>query len=295
MVACLPARRGTLAVLRGVLLVLLLASTPPAAAQVPVPPLETRVTDLTATLSAEQRAALEAKLATFEEQKGSQIAILLVSTTAPESIEQYALRVAEQWQLGRAGVDDGILLLVALEDRSVRIEVGYGLEGAVPDAIANRIIDGEIVPSFRRGDFYGGLALGTDRLIRVIEGEPLPEPERRAPAAEVPGLFELLPVLLVFAIVGGTILRRMLGRAGGALVTGGLVSVLVWLLIGVLGLALIAGVIAFIFALGGGGPGRGAWYSPRHRGGYGGGGGFGGGGFGGGGGGFGGGGASGSW
>ena len=192
----------------------------------------------------------------------------------------------------------------------MRIEVGYGLEGVLPDAIANRIIDEDIVPQFRRGDFHGGIAAGVDRMLRVIEGEPLPAPERRSPAHDVPGLFQLLPFLFVFALVGGSIFRGLLGRVGGALTTGGLVGVLTWLLVGILGLALGAGVVAFIFALlggfgGGGGPGRGDWYSRRHGGGWGFPGGFGGGvgrsggGFGGGwsggGGGFGGGGASGSW
>jgi uncharacterized protein len=281
-------------------LVLLALVVVRAYADVAVPALTARVTDQTATLSADQRAALEAKLATFEEQKGSQIAVLIVPTTAPEAIEQYSIRVAEQWQLGRKGVDDDILLLVALADRKVRIEVGYGLEGAVPDAISKRIIDEAILPSFRQGDVYGGITLGTDRLIRVIDGEPLPEPVRRGPAEDVPGLFEMLPLLLIFAVVGGALLRRFLGRTLGAAATGGLVGVIVWLLLGVLGLALIAATIAFLFSLGGGGgPRGGGWYSPRHRGGYGGGfgGGFGGGGggFSGGGGGFGGGGASGSW
>ena len=288
-----------------VALTLLLAAvlwTAVAAAEVAVPQLSARVTDLTGTLTAQQRASLDAKLEAFETAKGSQIAILIVPTTEPETIEQYGIRVAEQWRLGRAGIDDGILVLVALNDRRVRIEVGYGLEGAVPDAIAYRIIDAEILPAFRRGDVYRGLADGVDRLIRVVEGEPLPEPQRRAPGADVPGLFELLPLLLVFAIVGGAIFRRMFGRIGGALATGGLVSLFVWFLGAVIGVALLAGLVAFVFSLGGGSGGDG-WASPRHRGGYGGpwggggfgGGGFGGGGFGGGGGGFGGGGASGSW
>jgi len=237
--------------------------------------------------------------------------VLIVPSTQPEEIEQYGIRVAEAWKLGREGVDDGALLLVAVEDRRVRIEVGYGLEGVLPDATANRIIDDEIVPRFRAGDYYGGITAGVDRMLRVIEGEPLPEPERRSPAMSVPGLFELLPFLFVFVLVGGSILRRVFGRVGGALATGGLVGALTWVLVGILGLALGAGVVAFIFALlggfggFGGGPGRGGWYSRRHGSGWGHPGGFGGGfggrggGFGGGwsggGGGFGGGGASGSW
>jgi uncharacterized protein len=272
---------------------------------VAVPPLTAPITDLTGTLTPDQVAALDAKLRAFERSKGSQVAVLILSSTEPEAIEQYALRVAESWKLGREGVDDGALLLVALNDRKLRIEVGYGLEGAMPDAIANRIIDEDIVPQFRRGDVYGGISTGVDRMLRVIEGEPLPEPELRSPAQGVPGLFSLLPFLLIFAMIGGGVFRRMFGRVGGALATGGLVGFLVWFLIGVLGLSLGAGLIAFLFALGGGGGSGGGdgWASRRRHagwgfpGGYGGGriGGGGFGGFGGGGGGFGGGGASGGW
>jgi uncharacterized protein len=286
----------------------------PASAQqglVAVPQLMARVTDLTGTLTADQSSALEAKLAAFEQSKGSQVAVLIVPTTQPEEVEQYAIRVVDQWQLGRGKVDDGALLLIALNDRKVRIEVGYGLEGALPDATANRIIQQDIAPAFKRGDYYDGINTGVDRIMRVIEGEPLPEPEFSPPAAGIPGLVHLLPFLFIFALVGGSIFRRLFGRVGGALATGGLVGFLTWLLISILGISVFAGFVAFVFALmggmGGGGPGAGSngWYSRRHGsgwgygggfgGGSGGGGGFGGGGFGGGGGGFGGGGASGGW
>ncbi len=282
-----------------------------AQALVAVPPLTAPVSDVAGILAPDQSAALDARLRAFEQAKGSQVAVLIVPSTQPEAIEQYAIRVAEAWQLGREGIDDGALLLVAVEDRRVRIEVGYGLEGALPDATANRIIDEVIVPAFRNGDYPGGISAGVDRMLRVIEGEPLPEPVQRSPAMNVPGLFELLPFLFVFVLVGGSLLRRLFGRVGGALATGGLVGALTWVLVGILGLALGAGIVAFIFALlggfggFGGGPGRGGWYSRRHGGGWGHPGGFGGGlgggrgGFGGGwsggGGGFGGGGASGSW
>ena len=292
--------------------VLLLFAVPAGHAQelVAVPPLASPVTDVAGIFTPDQSAALDAKLRRFEQEKGSQVAVLVVPSTRPEEIEQYAIRVADAWQLGREGVDDGALLLVAVEDRRVRIEVGYGLEGVLPDAVANRIIDGDIVPAFRDGDYYRGIAAGVDRMLRVIEGEPLPPPERRSPAQDVPGLFQLLPFLFVFALVGGSIFRGLFGRVGGALTTGGLVGGLTWLLVGILGLALGAGIVAFVFALlggfgGGGRPGGGDWYSRRHGsgwgfpGGFGGGIGRGGGGFGGGwsggGGGFGGGGASGSW
>lgn len=272
----------------------------------PIPPLTSPVTDTTGTLTSDQSAALDAKLRAFSQAKGSQVAVLIVPTTQPEEIEQYGIRVAEQWQLGRGKVDDGAILIVALNDRKVRVEVGYGLEGALPDATANRIIQGDIVPQFKRGDYYGGISTGVDRILRVIEGEPLPEPELSPPSQGIPGLFNLLPLLFIFALVGGTILRRMFGRVGGALATGGLVGFLTWLLIGVLGIAALAGILAFVFSIGGGsgGPrgGGSGWYSRRHGGGwgypggFGGGGGLGGGGgWSGGGGGFGGGGASGGW
>jgi uncharacterized protein len=273
-----------------------------------VPPLTSPVTDLAGALTPDQSAALDAKLRAFESAKGSQVAVLIVPTTQPEEIEQYALRVAEAWKIGRGGVDDGAILLVALEDRRVRIEVGYGLEGALPDATANRIIEEDIVPQFRRGDFAGGIATGVDRMLRVIEGEPLPEPQARSPAQGVPGLFQVLPFLFVFAMAGGAALRRMLGRVGGALATGGLLGFLTWVLVGILGFAIGVGIFAFILVLlgglgggGGGGAGGNGWYSRRHGGGWGHPGGFGGGGGGfgggwsGGGGGFGGGGASGRW
>jgi uncharacterized protein len=304
--------------LRGLILAaqlwLLAAVVAPALAQqglVAVPQLTARVTDLTGTLTADQSSALEAKLAAFEQSKGSQVAVLIVPTTQPEEIEQYAIRVVDQWKLGRGKVDDGVLLLVALNDRKLRIEVGYGLEGALPDATANRIIQQDITPAFKRGDYYNGINTGVDRIMRVIEGEPLPEPEFSPPAAGIPGLVHLLPFLFILAMVGGSIFRRLFGRVGGALATGGLVGFLTWLLISILGISVFAGIVAFVFALmggmGGGGPrgGGDGWASSRHRSGWGypggfggggfGGGGFGGGGFGGGGGGFGGGGASGGW
>src|SRR6202020_1580583 len=148
-------------------------------ADVAVPPLQARVTDLTATLSDAQRSALEQQLADFEKAKGSQIAVLLLPSTQPETIEQFGIRVADAWKLGRKGVDDGLILIVAKNDRRVRIEVGSGLEGAIPDAIANRIITETITPHFKLGDFDGGVEAGIDQIITVINGEPLPEPDKK--------------------------------------------------------------------------------------------------------------------
>src|SRR5689334_19319167 len=146
-----------------------------------IPPLKARVTDLTGTLSAQQRDALEQTLAEFEKRKGAQIAVLMVPTTEPETIDQYAVRVEEAWKLGRKGVDDSALLVIAKNGRHLRIEVGYGLEGALPDAIAKRIIDNDITPRFKQGDFYGGIRAGVDRIMRVVEGEKLPPPAAHGP------------------------------------------------------------------------------------------------------------------
>jgi uncharacterized protein len=276
-----------------------------ARAEVPVPPVA-RVTDLTGTLTAPQQAALESKLAAFEARKGSQIVVLVLPTTQPEEIEQFGIRVAEAWKIGRksAGgksVDDGLILLVAKDDRRMRIEVGTGLEGAVTDLAANRIIEEYLRPSFRAGDFYGGIDRAVDRLIGLVDGEPLPAPRREAQRS-ARGVQGLLPLLLIIGLFGGPILRGILGRPVGAAATGGVAGVLAFMLLGTLGFAVAAGVVAFVIALIGG-LGGGGWSTGR--GGFGGlggfGGGFGGGGFGGGGGfsggggGFSGGGASGSW
>jgi uncharacterized protein len=278
------------------LCLLLLGSV--AHALVDVPKLAARVTDLASTLDAGQKQTLEQTLAAFEARKGAQVAVLIVPTTQPEAIEQYSIRVVEEWKLGRARPDDGVLLLVAKDDRTLRIEVGYGLEGALTDATANRIIEEVIVPQFRAGDYYGGIAAGVDRIIRVVDGEALPAPPaRNAPSAQ--SLEPLLPIVLMVALIGGGILRRMFGRVGGAVTTSALVGGIVWFIVSVLGVAVVAAIIAFFITLLGGG-GGGGWASSNRgrRGGWASGGGFGGGGGswgGGGGGGFGGGGASGRW
>jgi uncharacterized protein len=264
-------------------------------AQIAVPPLTARVTDLTATLSPATTAALESSLQAFETRKGSQIAVLIVPTTAPETIEQYALRVAETWRLGRKGVDDGALLLVAKDDRALRIEVGYGLEGALTDITAKRIVAEIITPRFQEGDFDGGVRAGVERMVSVIDGEPLPAVSSKA-AHSAEDIESYIPVLFVVALAMGGILRAVLGRFPGALATGGAVGVIAWLMAGTLAIALVAGVIALFVTLFGGGRGMGGMGGMGGGGfGRGGGGGFGGGGFGGGGGGFGGGGASGRW
>jgi uncharacterized protein len=187
-------------------------------AQVPVPPLTARVTDLTGTLSGAAVARIEAKLADLEAKKGSQIAVLIVPTTQPEDIEQFGIRVEDAWKLGRKGVDDGAYLIVAKNDRRVRIEVGYGLEGALPDAIANRIITETITPHFKLGDYDGGVEAGVDRMISVVNGEPLPEPDRKWEHRS--GLGHLWPMLLVGVIAASGVLRAIFGRLFGSVATG---------------------------------------------------------------------------
>jgi uncharacterized protein len=255
-----------------------------------------RVIDQTGTLTTSQKAELEQTLRTFESRKGSQVAVLIVPSSAPETIEQYSLRVAEQWKLGRKKVDDGAVLVVAKDDRALRIEVGYGLEGMLNDATSKRIISEIIVPRFQQGDFYGGITAGVGRILRVIDSEPLPEPIGNSPG-NIGNIRQYVPVLFILAFIVGSVLRAVLGRFPGALVTGGGVAVVAWLLAGVVSIALIAGVIAFFFTLlsgGMSGHSLGGGLGGFGGGGFGG-GGFSGGGFSGGGGGFGGGGATGRW
>ena len=171
-----------------------------ATAEVAVPPLRARVTDLTNTLGRDQQNAIEQRLAQFEARKGAQIAVLILPSTKPETIEQFAVRVQEQWKLGRKGVDDGVLLVVAKDDRALRIEVGYGLEGVLPDAIAKRIIEEDITPQFRRGDFYAGINDGVTRIIQVIDGEPLPPPKQSVMSKARVNLDWLFPVFVMVMI-----------------------------------------------------------------------------------------------
>jgi uncharacterized protein len=292
-------------------LVLALLACLGAAAQgvLPVPELTARVIDQTGTLDAIQRKGLEEKLAAFEQAKGTQIAVLMVATTQPEDIASYANRVGNAWKIGRKQVGDGILVVVAKNDRKVRIEVAKTLEGAVPDLAASQIIDEAITPRFRQGDFAGGLQAGVDQLIARVNGEALPAPKQpQQRGAAKPGFdwFDLA-ILLFFAVpIGGGVLRGIFGRKLGSLVTGGGVGLLAMLFTSSLVVAAIAGVVGLLFSLvsGGGlfGGGRRGFGAPMiFPGGWGGGGGGwggggGGGGFSSGGGGdFGGGGASGNW
>lgn len=253
---------------------------------VSIPALAARVTDLTGTLTIEQRAMLEGRLAQLEREKGAQVAVLLLPTTAPETIEQFAIRLAERWKIGRKGIDDGVIVIVAKDDRALRIEVGYGLEGVIPDAVAKRIIEERVLPHFRSGDFYGGLSDAVETLARIIGGEPLPPPRGAETAGAPPGGDGAVLLLFLLAMLARFI-RALFGLIG-ALAVAGLAGFLAWLTFGSLLTGILVAVFVLILSFARGG--RSGWSS---GGGWG--GGYTGGGFGGGGGGFGGGGASGRW
>ena len=282
------------------LLILAMALLSPALlrADTAVPKLARHVTDLTGTLTAVQVDQLDAQLVALEKAKGAQLVVLMVGSTESQAIEEYSLAVAEANKIGRKGTDDGVLLLVAKNDRRVRIEVGYGLEGAIPDAANARIIREYIAPKFRSNDYFGGITDAVGALTQLINGEPLPPPVQGAPSEEHagPGLQNSLMIGVFVALF----LRSLLGRAStwirtplGAVLTGGLLWLLVSMGAGILG-ALIGGVLMLLPGGAGRSIGGGGWGGFGGFGG-GGGGGFGGGGFSGGGGSFGGGGASGSW
>jgi uncharacterized protein len=236
---------------RASLLALLLCWACAALALVAVPPLTGRVVDQTGTLSAADIASLTQTLQDLETRKGSQIAVLIVPTTDDEPIEQFSLRVAESWKIGRKKIDDGALLVIAKNDRRLRIEVGYGLEGALTDATTKRIIDEDITPKFKAGDFGGGVAAGVDKMVRIVNGEKLPEPE--PPHWQEPQSFnpEILanPFLIVPVMLFGGLFRRRLGRWLGSAVVGALTALAAWLLAGSVVAALITGAIAAMFVL----------------------------------------------
>lgn len=270
----------------------------------PVPPLAAQVIDQTATLDDAQRAALAAKLATIEQQTGSQIVVLLVPSTLPEDIAAYSQRVADTWKIGRREVGDGVLIVVAKSDRRVRIEVAKALEGAIPDLAAKRVIDAQITPAFRAGDYAGGLSAAVDQLAARIRGEalPAPQPEARGNGGGL-NLDALAIFFFVVVPIAGAVLTRMLGRKFGSLATGGVAGAVGWWLTASLLLAGAAGVVALllvgVFGIGsarrGGGGGPPIIWGGGGGGGWGGGSGGGGGFSSGGGGDFGGGGASGGW
>ncbi len=319
-----PRARGAVwrafsAVLAALCLSMVFVATVWAQSLLPVPVLAGRVIDQTGTLTATQVQALDAKLAQFEQRKGSQIVVLMVPATAPEDIAAYANRVANTWKIGRRDVGDGVLVIVAKDERRMRIEVAKTLEGAVPDLAAARIVDQQMKPAFRNGDFAGGLDAAADALIARIDGEALPAPAPQPPRHQKNGLLDVdwedLAVFLFFGVlVGGPVLRGLLGNKLGPLATGGLAGVAAFVVTTSLVVAVLAALAALLFTFftglrmaggrtvsrggfghGGGwagGAGMGGWSGGGSSGGgFGGGGGFSSGG----GGDFGGGGASGDW
>lgn len=259
----------------------------PALAEVAVPALKARVTDLTNTLTPAQVASIEQQLLALEQRKGSQLAVLIVPTTQPEAIEQYSLRVAESWKLGRKGVDDGALLIIAKNDRTLRIEAGYGLEGVIPDAIAKRVIAETIVPYFKQNDFAGGIQAGITQLIKLVDGEPLPPPKTQSKNDKSDPMSMLFIVVIAAAVIG-QVLSAVFGRFVGSGLAAAAVGGLGWMALGSVLMAGLAALVVFIAVFSG-------INLAGLIGGFGGGRSGGSGGFGGGGGGFGGGGASGRW
>jgi uncharacterized protein len=233
------------------LLALLLCWAASALALVAVPPLSGRVVDQTGTLAASDIASLTQTLKDLETRKGSQIAVLIVPTTDGEAIEPFSLRVAEAWKIGRKKIDDGALLVIAKNDRRLRIEVGYGLEGALTDATTKRIIDEDITPRFKAGDFGGGVAAGIDKMVRIVNGEKLPEPEpphwQDSQSFDPSDLFN--PFLIIPAVLFGGLLRGLMGRLLGSVAAGALTAMIAWFMVGSVLAAAIVGVVASLFVL----------------------------------------------
>ncbi len=286
--------------LRPIFLVLfLLIGGVTASAEVEVPKITRAVTDLTGSLSTQQLNELEGTLRSFSSTRGSQIAVLIVPTTEPEAIEQFSIRVVDEWKLGRMGIDDGVLLLVALNDRTMRIEVGKGLEGILPDAKAKRIIDDVIIPEFKAGNIYAGVYNGVAAIAKIVLQEELPPPTAASQSTKnsslVHTILNFLPVLFIGVNFLGIAARKAFGPLIAASLFGA-IALFVTLFLGPLFLAIMVGIIVFlvVFSAGSGGSGRSGYggigrgyssgYSGRSMGSFGGGGG-----------GFSGGGASGRW
>ena len=254
----------------------------------PIPPLSARVIDQTATLTEPQRRALEDKLAAFERERGSQVVVLLLRSTAPEDITDYTQRLGDAWKIGRKAIGDGVLLVVAKDDRTLRIATAKAVEGAIPDLIAHRIIDGAITPRFKQGDFYAGLDAGVDQILARLKGEELPLPPAQAAAGQGVHWEELLIFIGLAAPVITRVLRGILGRVLGSLAATAIVGGIAWSFTGSIFIALAAALLAGVMGLlmvrlprGGGGSGPGGGGSSGSSGGgasSGGGGNFGGGG-----------------
>ncbi len=215
----------------------------------PIPTLDKRVIDQTATLSSADEARIAARLKEFETQKGAQIAVLIVGTTQPEAIFDYSLRVAEAWKLGRKGVDDGVLFVVAKNDRKMQILTGPGLQGTLTDAMSKRIISEIVGPKFRAGDFAGGIDQGVEKMIGVLQGEALPAPQKKRVGIQSVNVEGFLMLGFVAALVVGPLLRSLLGRFLGASATGAVTGAAAWWIAGGMVFPVVAGVIIFFIVL----------------------------------------------
>ena len=215
----------------------------------PIPKYDKRVIDLTATLSAEDESRIGARLKAFEAEKGAQIAVLIVGTTQPEAIFDYALRVAENWKIGRKGVDDGVLFLIAKNDRKMQILTGPGLQGALTDAMSKRIITEVVGPKFRAGEFAAGIEQGVEKMIGVLQGEALPPPVKKRVASSSVNYENFLVLGFVAALVVGPLLRTLMGRFVGAGATGAVTGAAAWWLAGGMLFPVIAGVVIFVVVL----------------------------------------------
>ena len=215
----------------------------------PIPKYEKRVIDLTATLTAEDEARISARLKAFEAEKGAQIAVLIVGTTQPEAIFDYAMRVAENWKIGRKGVDDGVLFLIAKNDRKMQILTGPGLQGALTDAMSKRIISEIVGPKFRAGEFAAGIDQGVEKIIALLKGEALPPPVKKRVASGSVNVESFLMLGFVAALVVGPLLRSLLGRFMGAGATGAVTGAAAWWLAGGMLFPIVAGAVIFIVVL----------------------------------------------
>jgi uncharacterized protein len=285
----------------------LLAAAAAFAQQIPVPKLTGHVVDLTGTLAASDKSALDAKLVSFEKERGAQVVVLVVPSIGDETIEEFAGRVTDDWKIGRKGIDDGVLFVVAMHERRLRIAPGRGVSGSLTDALSKRIVSDIVAPHFKQGDFAGGLDAGSDAIMKAVAGESLPLPAQRPQArtGKSSGSISNLFWIAFFVVpIAGLVLRSVFGRFFGATLTSGLTAFFAWFALGSVAIVVIAAIAAFLFTLlSGTGITRGVSSGGWGGGGFGGGGftgggfsgGGGGGGFSGGGGGFDGGGASGSW
>ena len=215
----------------------------------PIPPLKERVTDLTGTLSAADEARLEARLREYEAQKGAQIAVLIVATTLPEPAFDYSMRVVDAWKLGRKDVDDGVLFLIAKNDRKLEIRTGRGVQGTLTDAVSKRIIAETVGPRFRAGDFAGGIEQGIEKIISVLQGEALPPPQKKRVAVSSVNYEGFLMLGVVAALFVGPLLRSLLGRFLGATATAGVTGAAAWWLAGGLLFPIVVAIIIFLVVL----------------------------------------------